>query len=58
MNDYKFHCKYAGKGYWEVFVTEDSWDTFSFMMFSDEEPSRKDIQKVWRAEEKESQRVF
>ena len=58
MNDYKFHCKYAGKGYWEVFVTEDSWDTFSFMIPSQKEPTRKEIEKVWGSEEKEVQKVF
>ena len=57
-NNCKFHCQYVGKGFWEVFVTEDSWDTFSFMMQSLKEPTHSEIEEVWMSEEKKVHKVF
>jgi hypothetical protein len=54
----KIHCKYIGDSYWKVFITEDGWDTFSFIMSSKTEPTRKDIEKVWNSPKKEVSRVF
>ena len=58
MKKNKTHCKSIGDGFWKVFVTEDSWDTFSFIMRSEAEPSKEDIDKVWGNKEKQLEKVF
>ena len=62
MEKSKIHCSYIGKGYWKVFITEDSWDTFSFIMSSETEPTREEVAQVWKHESvahpKQLEKVF
>jgi hypothetical protein len=58
----KIHCKDIGEGFWKVFITEDSWETFSFIMKSETEPTRKEVNEIWNHESvahpKTIQKVF
>ena len=54
----KIHCKDIGEGYWKVFITEDSWDTFSFIVRSEQEPTKLEVEKMWGGNRKKAERIF
>ena len=54
----KIHCKDIGEGYWNVFITEDSWDTFSFIVRSEQEPTKLEVEKMWGGNRKKAERIF